>query len=192
MRDFVARVHRVEPRCTVVVDEAYHEYVDDPRYASALPLALEDRRVVVARTFSKVHGLAGLRVGYAVGHADTIADLAPHALDIGVNGLGAAGALASLADTGRVAREQALNREAREHTRRFFVDAGFAPADAQANFLMVDLRRDAAAFRDACRAEGVLIGRLFPPLRTHARVSIGTMDEMRRATDVFRRLLARA
>jgi histidinol-phosphate/aromatic aminotransferase/cobyric acid decarboxylase-like protein len=55
---------------------------------------------------------------------------------------------------------------------------------------MVDLRRDVRAFREACRADGVLIGRLFPPLARHARVTVGTMDEMRRATAVFRRVLA--
>ena len=57
---------------------------------------------------------------------------------------------------------------------------------------MFDIRRDAKAFREACRAQGVVIGRLFPPLLTHARVTVGTMDEMRRATDVFRRVLVTA
>jgi histidinol-phosphate aminotransferase len=188
--DFVGRLRREAPGCVALVDEAYHEYVDDPRYASAVPLALEDPRVVVARTFSKVHGLAGARAGYAVGHADAIARLAPYVLDLGVSGAAAAGAAASLAAAAHVERERAANRAAREFTRRFFVDAGFAPAASEANFLMVDLRRDVRAFREACRADGVLIGRLFPPLARHARVTVGTMDEMRRATEVFRRVLA--
>ena len=186
---FVERVLRDTPGCTILVDEAYHEYVDDPGYASAAALALANPRVVVARTFSKVHGLAGLRVGYAVAHEETIAALAPFALDIGVNMLAAAAARASL-EAGRIARERARNREAREFTSRFFTDAGYAPAPSAANFLMVDIRRDAKAFRAACKAEGVLIGRVFPPLVSHARVTFGTMDEMRRATRVFRRLLA--
>jgi histidinol-phosphate aminotransferase len=188
--DFVARTLRDNSACTVLIDEAYHDYVDDPRYASAIPLALENPRVLVARTFSKVHGLAGLRVGYGVGHQDTIKMLAPYALDMGVNALGAAAATASLGARDHVALERALNREAREFTRRFFVDAGFTPSDSQTNFVMVDIRRDAKAFREACKAEGVLIGRDFPPLTTHARVSVGTMDEMQRATAVFRKLLA--
>ena len=187
--DFVGRLHREAPGCTVLVDEAYHDYVDDPRYATAIPLALEDPRVIVARTFSKVHGLAGMRVGYAVGHADTIARLGPHMLVLGVNGVGAAAALASLGAADHVQRERALNRDAREFTRRFFVDAGFAPSASEANFVMVDLRREVKAFREACRARGVAIGRLFPPLLTHARVTVGSMDEMRRATDVFRSVL---
>jgi histidinol-phosphate aminotransferase len=192
VNDFIARVLRATPDCTILVDEAYHDYVDDPRYATAVPVALENPRVVVARTFSKVHGMAGLRVGYALGHRDTIAKLAPHTLDLGVNAIGAAGALASLGAVDHIDRQRALNREAREFTRRFFVDAGYAPSESQSNFVMVDVRRDAKTFREACEAQGVRIGRLFPPLLTHARVTIGTMDEMRRATDVFRRILASA
>lgn len=189
---FVGRLRRESPGCAVLVDEAYHEYVDDPRYATAIPLALEDPRVIVARTFSKVHGLAGMRVGYAVGHADAIARLAPHMLEIGVNAAGAAAALASLGAAAHVEQERARNREAREFTRRFFVDAGFAPSASEANFVMVDLRRDVKAFREACRVRGVAVGRLFPPLLTHARVTVGSMDEMRRATDVFRSVLRSA
>ena len=192
VQDFVARVRRDAPDCAILVDEAYHEYVDDPRYATAIPLALEAPRVLVARTFSKVHGMAGLRVGYAVAHADTIATVVPWTLDIGVNGLGAAAALASLAAPGaaeHLRREQRLNAEARAMTMRFFTDAGFRPTDSQTNFVMVDLRRDVKAFRQACRAQGVSIGRLFPPLVTHARVSIGTKDEMTRAIEVFKRVL---
>jgi len=190
--DFVARVLRDTPDCTILVDEAYHDYVDDPSYASAIGLALENPRVVVARTFSKVHGMAGLRVGYAIGTRPTIEAIARHTLSLGVNGPGAAAALASVGAADHVAHERALNRDARDFTRRFFVDAGYAPSASETNFVMVDIRRDAQAFRDACRAQGVAIGRLFPPLRTHARVTIGTMDEMQRATAVFRRVLGTA
>ena len=69
---------------------------------------------------------------------------------------------------------------------------GYPAGVSETNFVMVDLRRDATGFRDACRARGVLIGRAFPPLVTFARVSIGTLDEMHRAGEVFRSALARA
>ena len=192
VQEFVGGVLRDSPGCAIVIDEAYHEYVADPSYATAIPLALSHPGVIVARTFSKVHGLAGLRVGYGVGHARTVAAVAPWTLDIGVNGLGAAAGLASLGGKGaaaHLATEQRLNADAREMAMRFFTDAGYTPADSQANFVMVDLRRDVRAFRQACREQGVSIGRLFPPLLTHARVSIGTKDEMRQAIDVFRRVL---
>jgi histidinol-phosphate aminotransferase len=186
----VRGVLRESPDSYVMVDEAYHEYVDDPSYATALPLALELPHVVVARTFSKVYGLAGLRVGYAVARADTIRRMAREQLGLNVNALGAVAALAALEDTTLVAREQRLNREARDYTQRWFASAGYTVAPSAANFLMVDIRRDPKAFADACRKLDVLVGRPFPPLKTQLRVSIGTMDEMRAATDVFKRVLA--
>lgn len=190
--DFVARVRRAAPNATVLIDEAYHEYVDDPAYATAVPDALADPRVVVARTFSKVHGLAGMRIGYVVGHPDTVRAIGAHMLMLGVNGTGASAALASLGAAPHVEHQRALNREAREFTRRFFADAGYAPSASETNFVMVDVRRDVRAFREACRQRGIAVGRPFPPLGTHARVTIGSLDEMRQATEVFRTVLRSA
>ncbi|MGZ8412688.1 MAG: pyridoxal phosphate-dependent aminotransferase [Gemmatirosa sp.] len=190
--DFVRRVKRDAPGAAVLIDEAYHEYVDDPAYASALPLAVETPGVLVVRTFSKAYGIAGLRVGYAIARPETIAAMARHALGIGVNALGATAAIAALSDRELPARERRLNGEAREFTRRFFASRGYTVTPSQANFLMVDVRRDPKAFQEACRAQQVLVGRPFPPLATHARVSIGTMDEMRAAVDVFARVLGSA
>jgi histidinol-phosphate aminotransferase len=192
IRDTIARIQRDSPATTILVDEAYHEYVDDPSYATAIPLAVDNPRVVVARTFSKVFGMAGLRVGYAIGHPDTIKAISTHTLSLAVNHLGAVAATAALGAREHVAREQLLNREARAYTIGWLRDAGLTVAPSQANFVMTDLKRDAQPFRDACKRDGVLIGRAFPPLATQARISIGTMDEMRRATEVFRRALATA
>jgi histidinol-phosphate aminotransferase len=175
-----------DPSAAVLIDEAYHEYVEDPRHATAIPLALDRPRVAVARTFSKVHGMAGLRVGYAVGGEATMEALARHRVGDSINLAGAAAALASLGGADHVARQVRLNREARDLARRFFEGAGFRVGPSETNFLMVDVRRDAAEFRAACRARGVLVGRPFPPLATYARISMGTMDEMRRAIEVFR------
>ena len=187
--DFVRRTLAAEPTVTILIDEAYHEYVEDPAYATAMPIALENPRVIVSRTFSKVYGLAGLRVGYAIGQPETLKALARHQLGMGINVLAAAAARAALGDRALVSREQRLNHEARDFTRRYFEGAGYRVAPSQANFLMADIRRDAKGFQDACRTHDVLVGRPFPPLATHARVSIGTMDEMRAAVDVFRRVL---
>jgi histidinol-phosphate aminotransferase len=188
--DFVRRTLAAAPGTTILIDEAYHEYVEDPAYSTAMPIALENPRVIVSRTFSKVYGLAGLRVGYAIGQPATLQALARHQLGMDVNVLAAAAARAALGDHELAARERRLNHEAREFTRRFFESAGYAVAPSRANFLMADIRRDAKRFQEACRAHDVLVGRPFPPLATHTRVSIGTMDEMRAAVDVFRRVLA--
>ena len=72
LADFVARLKTVAPEARVLVDEAYFDYADEPGYATAVPLAMADPRVVVTRTFSKVFGMAGLRVGYAIAHPDTL------------------------------------------------------------------------------------------------------------------------
>ena len=71
-----------------------------------------------------------------------------------------------------------------------FADMGITGADSQTNFLFLDIKRPAAGFRDACRAQGVLVGRDFPPYeKTHVRISLGTMDEMKKAVEVFKKVL---
>ena len=186
---FIRRVLRSSPTTCVLVDEAYHDYVEDAAYRTALPLALENPQVVLARTFSKVYGLAGIRVGYAVGHADTLKAMSRFRIPNNVNVLAAAAAIAALPQTAHIAAHVALNREARDFTRRTFEEAGYEVAPPAGNFLMVDVRRDAKEFQEACKEKGVLVGRPFPPLTNFARVSIGTLDEMRRAMDIIKRVL---
>jgi histidinol-phosphate aminotransferase len=192
IRDFVNTVTTKSPETTVLIDEAYFEYVEDPAYATAIPLALENPRVVVARTFSKIYGMAGLRLGYAIGHTETIKSLQRQKLSNSVNVLAAAAGLATLGDEAHIARERNANRSARDFTQRFFESLGYKVTPPQTNFLMVDVRRDAKEFQDACRKRDVLVGRPFPPLKTQARVSIGTMEEMQRAVEVFRQVLSTA
>jgi histidinol-phosphate aminotransferase len=186
---FIERVHSVAPDAMVLIDEAYHDYVTDPSHRSQVPRAVKDPRVVVARTFSKAHGMAGMRVGYAIGHPDTIKRLnweGPNALNVA----GIVAATASIKDVARLQRESARNTEARQFTIDWFSRAGFTGTDSQTNFVFVDIKRPAKGFRDACREQGVLVARDFPPLeKSHVRVSIGTLDEMKRATEVFGRVL---
>lgn len=193
MTAFVERVDRVlpgaPPQTAVLIDEAYHEYVDDPSYRTSIPLAVGHRNVIVSRTCSKIHGLAGLRCGYAIAHADTIAKLARFKLDTGVNQMAIAAARATLGDRERIERERTINRETRELTRRMFESMGCVVGPSETNFILVDLRRDSRLFRDACRRAGVVVGRPFPPLTNHVRISIGTMEEMQRAGVIFKRLL---
>ena len=177
------------PQTAVLVDEAYHEYVDDPSYKTSIPLAVAHRNVIVSRTCSKIHGLAGLRCGYAIAHADTIARLARFKLENSVNQLAIAAARATLGDKERVERERTINRETRELTRRMFESMGCLVGPSETNFILVDLRRDSRLFRDGCRRAGVVVGRPFPPLTNHVRISIGTMDEMQRAGVTFKRVL---
>ncbi len=189
VKDFIAQVGRADPRATVLVDEAYHEYVDDPSYKTMVPLAAENPRVVVSRTFSKVFGMAGMRIGYAIGKPETLALMRKFKLGNAVNALAAAGAIAGLDDAAHIAAEQARNREVRQFTRDALAKLGYIVAPSQTNFVMIDVRRKVEDVIGACKKENVLIGRPFPPLTTWARVSIGTSDEMRRAVDVLGRVL---
>jgi histidinol-phosphate aminotransferase len=187
--EFVRRVLSRSPAATVLVDEAYFEYVDDPEYGTLIAAALADPRIFVLRTFSKVHGMAGLRVGYAIGRADTLAAMKRFQMPLSVNGLGIAAAMASLDNPSHIAREQQLNRAARDFTRRWFGRYGFEVAPSATNFLMVAIRRPIEEFKKACEERGVAVGRPFPPLTEHARISIGTMDEVTRAVSVFGQVL---
>jgi histidinol-phosphate aminotransferase len=188
--DFVERVQRLSPDTTVLIDEAYHHYVEDPGYATAIPLALQRRNVVVTRTFSKLYGMAGLRLGYAIGQPETIAALRKHRLANSVNALVAPAAVAALGDDRLQPLERARNHEAREFTRQALGSFGYPSRASEANFIMVDIRRDVREFNKVCEERGVLIGRPFPPLMTHARISIGTMQEMTAAVEVFKSILA--
>ena len=186
---FVEDVLAASPNTTILLDEAYYDFVVDPSYATGVPLAMKYPRVIVTRTFSKVHGMAGLRVGYAIGHPDTLKAIVPHKTGE-PNVLSAAAAGASIQDTAHIAKQRDQIRATLETTVRTFKEAGCRVSDSQANFIFVDVKRPAKEFREACERMGVLIGRDFPPLTNWARVSIGTADEMRVANDVFKKVLA--
>lgn len=190
IKDFITEVNKRAPSAVILVDEAYHEYVEDASYATAIPLAMQNPQVIVVRTFSKVFGMAGLRAGYVVARPETLRQMQRHKLGNAVNVLAAAAGIATITDTAHIEREKQLNRAAREFTRKAFESMGYKSADSNGNFLMVAIGRDTRAFKDACAKHGVLVGRPFPPLLTHTRVSIGTMEEMKKATDVFRQVLS--
>jgi histidinol-phosphate aminotransferase len=187
---FVDKVLTASPDTTILIDEAYHDYVTDPSHKTQVPLALKNPRVVVARTFSKAHGMAGMRIGYAIGHPDTIKRLWSWEGANALNLPGIIAAMASIKDQARLDAERQRNTAARQFTIDWFAKAGFPATDSQANFLFVNIKRPAKEFRDACRASGVLVARDFPPFeKSHCRLSIGTMDEMKRAVEVFGRVL---
>ena len=104
--------------------------------------------------------------------------------------VGIAAATQSITDQARLKKEAARNTEVRQYTIDWFKKAGFTATDSQCNFIFVNVKRPAKQFREACRQHGVIVGRDFPPFeKTHARISIGTMEEMRKATEVFAKVL---
>ena len=191
-RDFIAALAKVSPNTTTLVDEAYFEYATMPGYETMIPLAVENPRVVVARTFSKAFGMAGLRIGYAIGHRDSIAKMRAWDGDGAINVLGLSAARAALTqDPNILKNESKRNTEARAFTAKWFSDRGYTPTDSQTNFLFVDIKRPARGFRDACAKQDILVGRDFPPYeKSHCRISISTMEDMQKAVKVFEAALA--
>jgi histidinol-phosphate aminotransferase len=196
-RDFLARVNRISPETAILVDEAYFDYVTNPDHATHIPQAVEDPRIIVARTFSKAYGMAGLRIGYAVGHVDAIRKMADWDGGSGtssLNVLALGGALAAVnQDPGFIRAERARNAEVRDFTMKWFADRGFKPTDSQANFMFVNVGRPIKAFREACAAKGVRVARDFPPFEnTHCRISFSTMEDMKKAVAVFGEVLGKS
>lgn len=189
VRAFITDALKRSPDVVVLVDEAYIEYADGHGVASALPAALESPRVLVSRTFSKMYGMAGLRVGYGLGQPALLERLGAWSLPMSVNTIALHAASAALAEPGFEARERARNADARAFTVSRLEALGVHVAPSHANFVMADVKRESTIFREACRHRGVAVGRPFPPLTTHARISIGTLEEMQRACAVFGHVL---
>ena len=191
-KDFIAKVNKSSPETTILIDEAYFDYVTDPDHETHIPLAVDNPRVVVARTFSKAYGMAGLRQGYAIGHPDTLRKMRSWVGSSGTGSLnvfGMAAATAAIsqdADGGFSKNERNRNKAVRDFSMKWFADRGMKPTDCQANFMFVNIGTPARAFREACRAKGVIVARDFPPFeKTHARITLGTMVEMQKAVQVF-------
>jgi len=186
---FVARLKTVAPEARVLVDEAYFEYADEPGYATLIPLAVSDPRVIVTRTFSKVFGMAGLRVGYAVGQPSTLGDLDAHGIDGTMSSASLAAAAAAFTDTDHIAAERVRNQAVRRFTREKFEAAGYRVLPSAANFVMIDIQRDAGSFGWQCRQQRIAVSRPFPPLTNYLRLTIGTQAEMDEAVPVILGLL---
>lgn len=171
---------RVPPHVLTVLDQAYLEYVDDPDYPDAIEeYAKAGHRVLVLRTFSKIFGLAGLRVGYGVGPSDVVTAIGKVRRAFDVTSAGQEAALASLSDDAEIARRRDLNRDAMALLESTLRSHGLDPVGpAVANFLFVRAP-DAEALNDALLQRGVIIR----PMRPFGdpsglRITAGTPDEI--------------
>ncbi|MBV8200943.1 MAG: histidinol-phosphate transaminase [Acidobacteria bacterium] len=185
-----ALLAKVPERTVVLVDEAYFHFVDDPDFESVVPLVASHPNLVVTRTFSKIYGMAGLRCGYAVAQPAVIARLRDHQAFDSVNVLALAAARASLRDQEQVSRGRRLNREVRAAVCAELDHLGFATLPSAANFMMIDLRRPVRPVIQALRQRGVEVGREFPALPHHLRVTIGTAEQMQAFLAAFGQVVA--
>ncbi|MEZ5492785.1 MAG: histidinol-phosphate transaminase [Gammaproteobacteria bacterium] len=191
VEQFVRRVMRESPDTLIHIDEAYINYTRPGAMKTALPLAMEFENVFITRSFSKAHGLAGMRIGYALGQESTLTAIR-QAWGMGdVNMLAAVAALTALEDKAHIEWEAEENARVRDFTIAAFRDMGYQVPDSHTNHIFVNLGMPARQFREACLQEKVLVGRDFPPLQnTHCRISLGSMEEMQKAVEVFRKVLA--
>jgi histidinol-phosphate aminotransferase len=170
---------------TLLVDEAYIHFGESPELASALPYVRQGKDVIVTRTFSKIYGMAGMRVGFAAGRAEWVAKMAPLRINV-VSIVSAKGVVAALADRQSILRERtAAMSKTRRELCAWLKERKLKYIEPQANFLMIDVGRNAREFISGMPKLGVAPGRPFPPLDNMLRVTIGTDQEMAKFRDVF-------
>jgi histidinol-phosphate aminotransferase len=165
---------RVPADCLVVLDEAYREYVRDADVPDGLTLYPERPNLVVLRTFSKAYGLAGLRVGYLMGHPLVAETVRKTYLPFTVNSIAQAAGIASLEAENELMERVDLTVKERERVRGALLAQGWTVAPTEANFVWLRLGEETVAFSTACEAAGVSV-RPFPG--EGVRVSIGSLDE---------------
>jgi histidinol-phosphate aminotransferase len=175
------------PQTTLIlVDEAYHHFVESPTYASATEWMDKYPNIVVARTFSKVYGLAGMRIGYGVGSKEVIAAMSEQLLQDNGSAAGLAAARAALADREHVAECRSKIIATRKWLTQELRGMGCKVADSQANFVMVETASDVAPMIATFKTRGILVGRKFAAMPTWLRVTIGTREETGEFLAAFR------
>src|SRR6266513_1696402 len=171
----------------VLIDEAYHHFVDDPNYATSVPYVIEGRPVIIARTFSKIAALAGMRLGYAVASAENIQKMRPYSMG-SINAIVKWGGVAALQDTASKGDVKHKTIELRKKTASELEAHGYSVIPSETNFFMVSIGREIKPVIEEFRQKKVLVGRPSPPMTTHMRVSVGTAEEMDRFMKAFKEI----
>jgi histidinol-phosphate aminotransferase len=180
---------KVPATAVVLLDEAYHHFVEDPSYASAVPRIAKHPNLVVVRTFSKIYGLAGMRLGYAVASRENADRLRDQQIFSNANAAVLAAATASLAEPAHAARQRELMNGTKRWMCDEFAKDGRRFIPSHANFVMVEVGRDVTPVIADFEKQGILVGRKFPTMETWLRISIGTPDETRAFVDALRRIV---
>jgi histidinol-phosphate aminotransferase len=168
LREFITKT---PPEVMVLVDEAYFHFANSPDYESVIPLVKDHPNLIVARTFSKIYGMAGLRCGYCVAQKPTIERLRPHQPWDSVNCMALAAGVASLTDADQVKNGQRLNLEARNFVTSELSKLGYASIPSQANFIMFECKRPVVPLIQSLKQANVEVGRLFPAKNPRCRRS---------------------
>ncbi|TDK60246.1 aminotransferase class I/II-fold pyridoxal phosphate-dependent enzyme [Bacillus salipaludis] len=168
----------IPPHVIVVLDEAYVEFIDRERYRTGIDYVKEGYPVIFVRTFSKLYGLAGTRIGYAAARVEYIETIQAVREPFSANRIAHAGALAALDD------QEYINKSLRENKREMLEltnklkTLGFDVIESHANFLFVDMKEHVMVLSQALMQEGILIRPCIAwGLQSHARISIGTSEQ---------------
>ena len=178
---------RAAKKTTVLVDEAYNELTDDPEYYSMVDLIREGHDVIVARTFSKIYGMAGMRVGYTIASAENTALIESYGLgDYTLNQAGMAAAVASYNDRGFLQMSRAKIFEGREMIQAGLKSVGLTALPSATNFLFVDLGElNANDFQASMAAHNVLVRGVYRDYHNWSRVSMGRLEDVQKYVDAL-------
>jgi len=185
-KDLDSLISKLPAAAHVLVDEAYHHFaIASPDYASFLDRPAASDRVIVARTFSKVYGLAGMRLGYGISSAATIERMRPHQLNANGNVAVLSSALVALDDEASLQASVKRNAADRAEFANQARARKLSAIPSYANFAMIDSGRPVTAVIEHFKKNGVLVGRPFPPMDSYVRVSFGLPAEMERFWQVW-------
>jgi histidinol-phosphate aminotransferase len=179
-QDLEAFISKLPTSYYVLIDEAYHHFAGESgMYKSFIDQPLQDERVIVSRTFSKVYGMAGLRLGYGIALPETAKRIDRFLTSDGLNAIVSRAAMAALDDTESVRIFVKRNADVRQEFFNQAMARMLKPIDSHANFTMMNTYHPAEEIIEGVRKQNVLIGRPFPAMQTHIRVSMGTPEEMK-------------
>jgi histidinol-phosphate aminotransferase len=181
-------VQNLPPDTVLLIDEAYIHFGESEHLETALPYVRQAKNVVVARTFSKIYGMAGVRAGFVCASPELIDRMRPFRNNV-ISIIAMRGVLAALQESGTLIPERrAVNARNRRELCAWLRERKVPYIDPQANFMMIDVGRNAREFITKMPPMGVAVGRPFPPLDNMLRVTIGTEPEMQKFRDVFWRV----
>lgn len=181
---------KLPPQTIVLVDEAYHHYVESNEYESVIPLIAQHPNLIVARTFSKIYSMAGLRCGYCVARPELVQRMRPQQAWDSVNIMAMVAAIASLKDHEQVEQGRRRNAEVKNYVSAELDKAGYKYIPSHANFMMIDLRREVRPVIGAMNERKVQVGRVFPAMPNFMRVTIGTRPQMEAFVSAFRSVMS--
>lgn len=177
--DIESFIHKLPANTRVIIDEAYHHFVGGTSsYASFLDHPIDDRRVMVARTFSKIHGLAGMRIGYVVAATDIALRVSTEPLHLGLSVVSAKAAAAALDDSDHVGMAAKRNANDRQEFLNQVNARMLRALDSHANFVMLNPLRPVDEVLEQLKKHNIVVGPRIPEMNKYVRVSLGTPAEM--------------